>query len=101
DVTCPFAGKARGGITGAAKYIAGRQEQRFAMLCFGAALLAGAYRQGVETSVLQIAIQPPGLPIGCHFGLRHDQLLCRPICAFSTSVIALAASLRDRSIRPR
>src|SRR5690606_16820688 len=90
DVALLLTGKARGGFAGAAKYVTGRQKQRFAVFRLRPARLAGAHRQGVESGLIQVAVQPPRLPFETHF--TSPPSLCSPITALSTLTIALAAS---------
>ena len=66
NVTRRFTGKARSSIGRRAEHVAGGQEQRFAVLALGCAVLTGAHRQGVETDTLEVAVQSPGIPL-----IRH------------------------------
>ena len=117
DIAGLFAGKARGGIGRAAEHVAGGEEQRLAVLTFGRAVLARTHRQGIQTRVAQITVEPAGIPffrhcitpwVAAHSARRprrrpgaSDQLLYRSMIALTAFCLLLVRSLRAWSMRCR
>ena len=66
DVARLLAGKARGGVSGAAEHIAGGEEHGLAMLTLRRAMLTGTHRQGIEADAFEVAVQPPRFPLQTH-----------------------------------